>query len=193
MKSRITTGQGDEGSTRTLEGCVVDKSHPAMEALGALDALRAQTALLRLQLLDVSPGSRPEINVLLFLLHSYFLIGTAISDPRSHRAEQRRVTLAKKHLDRIEGEQQRMESKLLLPSAFIVSATNIVAAQADIVAASARTFERSLVAFCRMAPDFEQPTCLAFANRLGDYFFVLARHLEKGHHQSVNYTCLDEL
>jgi cob(I)alamin adenosyltransferase len=193
MKSNVTTGKGDAGKTTALDGSAFEKSHPMMEAVGTLDALRAQTAQLRLQLQEQYPGELIEINFLLFLLHTYFLIGTTISDPYIRKPEWRRGEVTKAHLDRLEEEQQRLESGLNLPHSFIVSATNTVAAQADITASAARTFERRLVAFCLSMPDVHIPVCMAFTNRLSDYFFVLARHLERGHHQPVNYGLLEEM
>ncbi|MCK5861530.1 MAG: ATP:cob(I)alamin adenosyltransferase [Candidatus Hydrogenedentes bacterium] len=191
MKSKLTTGQGDTGKTRTLDGRVLAKSHPALEAVGTLDALRTQTALLRLQLQKKEPEECSEINFLLFLLHTYPLIGTAISDPYIHKPEWRRGELEEKHLHFLEEEQKRLEAELNLPREFIVSATNILAAQADCTAVAARTFERRLVAFCQSTPDFDIPICLAFTNRMSDYFFVLARYLEKGHHEVVTYKTRD--
>ena len=193
MKSNITTGQGDTGKTTALDGSTVDKSHPIMNAVGALDALRAQTALLRLQLQEKYPEELSEANFLLFLLHTFFLIGTAISDPHGRTPKGRHSEITQEHLDHLESEQERLESGLQLPHAFIVSATNIVSAQADITASAARTFERNLVAMCQTMPDFNKPVYLAFANRLSDYFFVLARHVEKGHHHPVNYDSFKKL
>ncbi len=191
MKSNITTKQGDAGHTKALDGTTFDKSHPMIEAVGALDALRAETAMMRLQLQANNPDALTEIGFLHFLLHTYFLIGTEISDPYGRKPEWRRGEITREHLERLEAEQERMESGLRLPRAFIVTATNILAAQADIVASTARTFERRMVAFSAVTPDFACPVCQAFVNRLSDYFFILARHLEEGHHQPVNYELLD--
>lgn len=192
MKSKVTTGKGDAGNTKALDGDAFGKNHPMMEAVGTLDMLRAQTALLRLQLQEQYPGELPEINFLLYLSHLYFLIGTTISDPYIRKPEWRRGEIRKEHLLRLEEEQERLESELNLPQSFIVSATDMVAAQADITAVCARTFERRFVAFSEATPDFYMPVCLAFVNRLSDYFFVLGRHLEHGRHQPVNYGLLED-
>jgi len=192
MKSSVTTKQGDAGQTKALDGNAFDKCHSMMEAVGALDALRVQTALLRLQLQDKNPEALPEIGFLHFLLHTYFIFGATISDPYRRKPEWHHGEITQHYLDRLEAEQEHLESGLRLPRAFIVSATNALAAQADITACAARTFERRLVAFCRETPGFECPICLAFANRLSDYFFILARHLEKGYHLPVNYEILDK-
>ncbi len=191
MKSKVTTKQGDAGNTKALDGSALDKSHPMIEAVGMLDELRTQTAMLRLQVQGEGPDALTEIGFLHFLLHTYFLLGTIISDPHGKKPEWRRGEITREHLAQLEAEQERMEAGLRLPRAFIVSATNTLAAQADIVAAVARTFERRMVAFCLATPDFDHPVSVAFVNRLSDYFFILARHLEKGHHQPVNYELLD--
>lgn len=191
MKSNVTTGKGDSGQTRALDGTQFEKCHPMMEAVGTLDTLRTHTALLRLQLQEQYPDETGQIDFLLLLLHTYFLIGTTISDPQMRKPEWHRGEITMEHLQRLESEQQRLEEGLTLPHSFIVSATNPVAAQADVTASAARTFERRLVAFCQSTPEFQHPACLAYINRLSDYFFLLARHLEKGHHQPVDYSILD--
>ena len=55
MKSNVTTGKGDSGQTRALDGTQFEKCHPMMEAVGTLDTLRTHTALLRLQLQEQYP------------------------------------------------------------------------------------------------------------------------------------------
>lgn len=191
MKSMVTTGKGDAGLTQALDGDSYDKDHIMMEAAGALDLLRTQTALLRVQLQEQRPEALNEIGFLLYLLHTYFLIGAAISDPNDRKPEWRHGALAQHHLQRLEDEQARMEASLRLPRAFIVCAANALAAQADITAAIARSFERRLVTFCREMPDFDATIHLAYANRLSDFFFIMARYFETGRHQPVNYELLD--
>jgi len=191
VKSNVTTGKGDSGQTRALDGTQFEKCHPMMEALGTLDTLRTHTALLRLQLQEKYPEETRQIKFLLFLLHTYFLIGTTISDPQMRKPEWHRGEITTKHLQRLESEQQHLEEDLTLPHSFIVSATNPIAAQADITASTARAFERRFVAFCQSTPEFQHPTCLAYINRISDYFFILARQLEKGLHQPVDYSTLE--
>lgn len=191
MKSNVTTKQGDKGETRALDGDAYAKDHIMMEAVGALDTLRAQTALLRVQMQEQQPEALAEIGFLLYLLHSYFLIGSALSDPYKRKEEWRHGELRPVHLARLEAEQERLEAVLRLPRAFIVCAANALAAQADITASLARTFERRLVAFTRTVPEFDADVALPYVNRLSDYFFVLARYLEQGRHQPVNYELLD--
>lgn len=187
MKSQVTTKKGDSGQTTALDGEVFAKDHPLMEALGALDTMRAQIALLRAQILEQRPDADREAEFLLFLLHTCFLFGSSLADARNRKPEWHPLRLESMHLDRLEAEQDRLEAGLQLPQAFISCASNSLAAQADIAAGYVRAFERRLVAFQRIVPEFSDPVYYAFANRVSDFLFILARHLEGGQHQAVDY------
>lgn len=182
MKSLVTTKKGDSGTTSALDGEVLRKDHPLFEALGALDTMRAEMALLRTQLRENKPEAEREIEFLLFLLHACFLLGSALADPHTRKPEWHPVRLDSSHLESLETEQARLEACLQLPHAFIVCASNSLAAQADLTASSVRAFERRLTAFQQIVPEFNDPAYTAFVNRLSDYFFVLARFLEEGAH-----------
>jgi cob(I)alamin adenosyltransferase len=192
MKSRVTTTKGDQGSTRILSGEILPKSHVILEATGAVDSLRAQIALLRLQVIDSTiPDREPLREFLFWLLHTTFLIGTEVNDPRNTRPEYRRDTIGPAHLKRLETEQARLEQGLSLPRAFIVTATNLPAAHADLTATVARELERQVVRLKEVEPSFDAQHLLPFLNRLSDYLYILARHLEAGQHAPVDYGTLD--
>jgi cob(I)alamin adenosyltransferase len=187
----VTTKRGDAGTTRTLGGDTVSKSHLVIECTGAVDALRAQTALLRLHVLEQRPEDERTAPFLFWLLHVYFAAGAAISDFRNRHPEYRKSDIGPGHVARIETEQARLEATLNLPKAFIVSASSTLAAEADLTATYVRTLERDLVRLREEEPEFDCAHLLAFLNRLSDYFFILGRHLEDGHHQAVDYGLLD--
>lgn len=191
MKSYVTTKKGDTGKTRALNGTVYDKDHPMMEAVGALDAMRAHIALLRAHILEQRPDAVQETEFLLFLLHTCFLIGSDLSDPLNEKPDWHKARLEQRHLDALEEEQARLEATLKLPAAFIVCATNPLAAQADVAATMVRAFERRLVAFQKAFPEFHHTLHSAYVNRLSDYLFILGRHLEHGEHQPVNYALVE--
>jgi cob(I)alamin adenosyltransferase len=199
MKSKVTTKKGDGGRTVALSGQSLSKAHPIMECTGSLDELRCHTALVRLLILehDVDgPGDASErarlADFLLWLLHVYFIIGAQVSDPLNRKPTYRVTNLSEEHLARLEKEQARLEGSLSLPKAFVVSATNAVAAQVDLVCTVARRFERSVVALQEAVPEFEGSLMLSFVNRLSDYLFVLARHIESGDHLAVDYGVLEK-
>lgn len=189
MKSHVTTGQGDTGQTRILSGDWVSKAHPILECTGWLDALRAQLALVRQNILHENPpGAEDHARFILWLLHCCFLVGSAVNDPLRKKPEYRMGEITNAYLARLEQEQARLEDHLELPRAFIACAANPLAAQIDLTTTTARTFERSLVRLKEALPEFDAEKLLAFCNRLSDYLYILARTLENGQHHPVDYT-----
>lgn len=191
MASPVTTKRGDSGTTLTLGGQRLPKSHPILEATGRLDALRAQTALLRLEVLARGDATQREIaDPLFWLLHCYFLIGTAVNDPECVHPEYRQADLGLAHLQELESIQTALESRISLPKSFIVSASNVLAGQADVTATVARDLERAMVRLKETVPAFDAEQILAFVNRLSDFFYIVARFLEGGQHIPVDYSVL---
>ena len=191
MKSQITTKKGDAGTTQTLGGDLLTKGHIVLECTGQVDALRAHTALVRLHLLQEGPeDAQPLAEFLFWLLHTYFLIGTEVNDPACKHPEYRQGAISADHLAKLEKEQAALEEHVHLPQAFIVSAGNALAAEVDVLTTVARTLERSLARLSEAVPEFEGEAILAFANRLSDYFYLLARHLDGGEHRTVDYELL---
>ena len=192
MKSLVTTRTGDSGMTHCIGGKKISKSHPIVECCGWLDMVRAQTALSRLDLIEEGPEDYEDIADFLFwLLHAYFLVGTACSDPLVEHPEYWKGAIGPEHLARVESEQETLESTLLLPRAFIVSATTRMAAKIDVTATLVRSFERSVVRLKEAEPAFNAEHIIPFVNRLGDYFYVLGRYLENREHQPVDYNMLE--
>jgi len=191
QRSCVTTKRGDAGKTRTLGGEAVSKGALVIECTGAVDTLRARTALLRLRLLEQRPEDTETAAFLFWLLHACFAAGAAISDFRNRHPEYRKTDIGPEHIARVETEQARLEATLDLPKAFIVSASNLLAAEADLTATVVRTLERNLVRLHESEPEFSCKHLLTFLNRLSDYCFILGRYLEDGHHQAVDYGLLD--
>lgn len=192
MASPVTTKRGDTGTTLILGGQRLPKSHPILEATGRLDSLRAHTALLRLQVMEQGDEQQREVlEPLFWLLHACFLIGTAVNDPECAHPEYRVADLGPAHLAYLEAVQTGLEERITLPKSFIVSASNLLSAQADITATVVRELERSLVELKDAVPAFEAVQILAFVNRLSDFFYIVARYLEQGMHQPVDYSVLD--
>ncbi len=193
MRSQVTTKRGDQGRTVTISGDEYPKSHPVLECCGDLDALRAETALCRLEVLRSGRDDAQELGAFLFwLLHVYFLLGSQCNDPSNKRPEYRKQDVGEQHLARLESMQAGLEAGLKLPKAFIVSASNELAGRFDLLCTTARRFERSVVRLKEEVPDFEAGAILAFVNRLSDFLYVLARHLENGDHAALDYSVLED-
>ena len=190
--SKVTTKKGDRGQTRSIAGDIHSKTHPIMECCGRLDELRAQTALLRLELTDFEHEEAGEVAAFLYwILHVYFLIGTECNDPLAKKPEYRYQAISQRHLERLEDYQTYLEDLVVLSKDFIVSASNPMAARFDVLCTVTRTFERSVVALKEAIPDFDAQHIIAFTNRLSDFFFVVARLFDDGTSLPVNYSVLD--
>ncbi len=188
MKSQVTTKYGDDGMTLILAGDRISKSHPIVEANGALDSVRARLARLRLMVIERNPADAEQHAAFLWwLLHVCFLVGSEISDPLWKRHASHPGKLGPEHVKKLEVEQARLEATTPLPHGFVVSAANIASAEADAAATVAREFERRLVELHEALPEFACGDLLVFTNRLSDYLFILARRLDDGRFQTVDY------
>ena len=157
-----------------------------------MDAVRARTAALRLSVLDSGREDADSIGEFLFwLLHAYFLIGSHTNDPNNKHPEYRNRDLDETHLERLESFQAALEKDVRLPEFFIAGASAPLAADCDILCTEVRRLERSIVALKETVPDFDTSVILPFVNRLSDTLFMLARKLEDGDFQAVDYNVLD--
>lgn len=188
MDSQVTTRRGDAGYTTALSGDSYSKSHVIMDCVGSIDELRAHLAVLRLKVADEDPATA---NFLLWLLHTCFLLGSACSDPENRHPEYHRRRIGEKEVTRLEAEQARLETLVRLPRQFILSASNEKAAIADLACTVARRMERNVVRLRETESEFNKSEIFVFINRLSDYLYILARWLDKGQYQAVDYEMFD--
>ena len=189
-RSQVTSKRGDQGETTTLGGDDVPKSHPIIECCGYVDELRAHIALVRQQVAATRPKDAESADFLLWLLHCCFAIGSHCSDPRNAHPEYRQVDLGPTHIDKLEAFQQRLEEAVTLPRKFIVSASNPLAAQTDVLTTYVRRLERAIVRLKESEPAFACADILVFVNRLSDTLYMLARYFDEGAYQTVDYDVL---
>ncbi|MBI2421228.1 MAG: ATP:cob(I)alamin adenosyltransferase [Candidatus Hydrogenedentes bacterium] len=191
--SRVSTKNGDDGTTRTLAGDILPKNHPILVCTGSLDAVRGAIARLRLLLLaDNEVRYAKESEDLLWVLHVLFLIGAEVNDPEAKHPEYRKDEVDARHLSKLEAAEAAIEAQVKLPRAFIVSASSLLAAECDIAATIVRQLERDVVSLKEAVPAFQAAHILRFVNRLSDYLYLLGRHMELGVHHPVDYTLLED-
>lgn len=191
MKSQVTTKRGDLGATSALDGARYSKSHPIMDCVGTLDELRAHMALLHAQLEEHHGADPALLETLCWALHACFIVGSACSDPLGKRPQYHQRRITEREVRRLETEQLRLETDTPLPAAFVVAASNSLAAQADVACTVARRLERAVVRLKEQVPEFEPGVILVFLNRLSDFLYIVARYLERPRHRTVDYTVLD--
>jgi len=190
-RSQVTTKKGDQGTTVTIAGVELSKSHPVLECCGQIDALRSYTALCRLDVLASGRADAERIaDFLLWTLHMYFLMGAQCNDPENRKPEFRKIDIGPEHLARLEAFQAGLEAQTRLPRQFVLSASNPLAARIDYACTLARHAERAAVRLTEAVSGFKSEHILSFLNRLSDTLFMLARYLDGGKHLTVDYDSL---
>lgn len=165
---KIYTRRGDTGETDLMGGVRVWKNSPRLDAIGALDELNAVLGLLRTEHLP------EEIERLLERLQNeLFNAGTELA--ATYPAESPCPTISPRHIQAIEAVIDQYEGKLQPVKGFILPGGVRSAAMFHVARTICRRAERQLVALVQFDKQAVAPEILAYINRLGDLFFVLAR------------------
>jgi len=176
----ITTGQGDEGTTRLFSGEEVPKHHPRPVAYGDLDEAVSAMGLAR----SMATESRVK-EVLRDLQRRCFVVGSelATSAEGTERLEER---LEEGHLEELDALVEGLEEQMELPPVFVVPGGCPAAAALDLARSIVRRLERSTAALAASEEEGTlSPHLQPWVNRLSDVLFLLARREEQ--HQGVAY------
>ncbi len=164
--SKIYTRTGDAGSTGLGDGNRVDKDHPRVEAFGTVDELNSQIGLL---LTEIDPASEVAGD-LTAIQHDLFDLGGELSIP-GHRS------MEAKQVEHLEARLDALNADLPYLKEFILPGGCRAAALAHVARTVCRRAERRLFSLSR--DETLNPSALQYLNRLSDYLFVLARHLNR--------------
>jgi len=170
QKSKLYTRTGDSGTTSVIGGRRVPKTAAQIEAYGTLDELSSFAGYLRAQVYDDKISSfLYKIQQQLFSVGGYLASEAGSND--------REKFLQEIDIEILEEEINRLDSALPPLKDFIVAGENQPSALAHICRTVCRRAERRILKL--QETEKIPPKILAFVNRLSDYFFVLARILQK--------------
>ncbi|MBI4498646.1 MAG: cob(I)yrinic acid a,c-diamide adenosyltransferase [Chloroflexi bacterium] len=166
-RSKIYTRTGDAGETGLFAGGRVRKSHPRVEAYGAIDELNAHLGLAR------ALGPDPELDGLLARVQAeLFQLGADLATPLEAspkwlvRVEDTAVAALEREIDRFEAELEPLRN-------FILPGGSPVGAALHVARTVCRRAERHLV---RLAEETQvNAAAVRYVNRLSDWLFDLAR------------------
>lgn len=166
-ESKIYTRTGDAGETGLFAGGRVRKSHPRVEAYGAIDELNAHLGLVR------ALGPHAEIDALLARVQSeLFQLGADLATPLEAspkwivRIEDAAVVALEREIDRFETEVEPLRN-------FILPGGSPVGAALHIARTVCRRAERRLT---QLTEETEiNGAAIRYVNRLSDWLFDLAR------------------
>ena len=169
-KSSLYTKKGDGGKAQTLSGLRVSKSHPILRAVGAMDELNAHLGVLRELLGDGEDGLLlKKVQNELFIIGSLLTAGSNGEAMKLPRPSEDLLSLVEERIDRLDSELSPLKN-------FILPSGSKAAVYAHLSRTVCRRAEREVAA---LEEESIPRVATALVNRLSDYFFVLARMLNK--------------
>lgn len=171
---KIYTRSGDRGMTVLMGGTRVPKNHPRLEACGTVDEVVSWTGLIRDALLV--DGWDEGVTDGLLWIQDRLMTASAIL-AREEGKEASLPKLSAGDTERLEQEIDAMEKELPALRSFIIPGGHSISSYCHICRSICRKSERLAVAFLKEHEEIE--AVVVFLNRLGDYLFVLARHIAR--------------
>jgi len=176
---KIYTGSGDRGRTSLFSGERVPKDHRRIEAYGDLDELNSA-----LGALAAASAGQPAVQAELARVQSdLFHLGAWLATTPEAPAAAALEPIDPQRSARLEAAIDRMEEGLPPLKGFILPGGHPSAAWAHLARTVCRRAERRVVG---LAADGGPPAAqeqlqrtIVYLNRLSDFLFVLARHLNR--------------
>lgn len=180
---RLYTKTGDAGKTALIGGTRVKKNDVRLEAYGTIDELNSFVGLL----LSFLPENDENVDFLLKIQHTLFDLGSNLAlDIDAPDVEKYNIVFDGKNVQKLEKEIDRLSENLPKLNSFLLPGGSKTAAICHVCRTVSRRAERNI---CAMSEFFYvKKEVLCYANRLTDYFFALARQLNKGTSKEIFYT-----
>lgn len=187
---KVYTRTGDQGTTSLFGGARVGKDDLRLDAYGTLDELNSVLGVLIAEIenepwagsslmeVDRVKAELREAQAQLFVLGSQ--LATGASDSSSDQKFRDMLPALKDdYVTHLEQAMDRMSVSLEPLKNFVLPGGTRPAAYAHLARTIARRAERAIVASVSEPPEEWQKKVVTQVNRLNDYFFVLARHLNR--------------
>lgn len=160
------TRKGDQGYTDLLGGRVA-KYDPQPEAVGTIDEATASIGYAR-----AVAGTERTQDILMDVQRDLYLMMAELAFTTDMTQDRYHIT--QDHIDRIEGETDRLSAEVPLPPHFILPGDTVPGAALDVARTVVRRAERHVV---RLFHDeiMANELVLAYLNRLSSLLFILAR------------------
>ena len=165
--SKIYTKTGDAGQTGLGDGSRIEKTHPRIVAIGAIDELNSAIGMTIEEILTEESIELVSLsNMLRDLQHRIFDLGGELSIPGF-------AIIKSEHVDKIENYLDKLNEGLEPLENFILPGGSRLIAVCHMARAICRRAERETVALSQTEKVNEES--LKFLNRLSDLLFVAAR------------------
>lgn len=173
-KAALYTRTGDKGTTGLVGGTRIKKNDPRLELYGEVDELNSFIGL-GISFLEKSH----DITFLHMIQSSLFDLGCNLACEKEKRIQFKLPQIKDSLIDSIESEIDSMDAALVPLHTFILPGGSAESSAFHICRTVCRRVERKLVDFEEQHPGEVPESALRLLNRLSDYFFTLARHVNK--------------
>jgi cob(I)alamin adenosyltransferase len=186
MSARIYTKTGDKGSTALGTGTRVPKHHARITAYGTVDEANCVIGMARARLAEDDAG----IDAMLERIQNdMFDLGADLCTPDDgvdRGYEPLRVSEAQ--VERLEAEIDSLNAGLEPLKSFILPGGSEAASALHLARTVARRAERHMVELAEMEDEPVSAPALRYINRLSDFLFVAARHVNARGRSDILWT-----
>ena len=167
----IYTRTGDDGTTGLVDGSRISKTDARMQAIGDVDEANSALGIAAVALADHAIAQELER-----IQNDLFDLGADLATPGADFAPSDMVLrIVPAQVARLEQAIDAMNETLSPLRSFILPGGSAGAAALHLARAVTRRAERSAVAIVEPV----NPAALAYINRLSDFLFVAARHVNQ--------------
>jgi cob(I)alamin adenosyltransferase len=182
--NRIYTRKGDDGSTALVTGERLKKSDPRVEAYGTVDETNSIVGIARLH-----TAGLPELDAMLARIQNdLFDLGADLATPPKAELKWEPLRVVASQVERLEAEIDLLNADLEPLKSFVLPGGTAAAAHLHLARTVSRRAERLMVAMTADDPQAASRECLAYVNRLSDFFFVAARWVNDHGRSDVLWT-----
>jgi cob(I)alamin adenosyltransferase len=166
----IATKRGDGGQTGLVGGIRISKAHPRVECYGTIDELISQMGFARSICQDPDVCRRVER-----IQRELYKVGSAIATPRESKKAPPEITPAM--VDALEDEVHQIEAEPGVLGDWSLPGGAPDSAALDVARTVCRRAERLATALMESGT-IQNPSILAYLNRLSDLLWLFGRLLE---------------
>lgn len=171
MKSNLYTGTGDSGTTSLVGGQRVPKTCLRLESYGTIDELSSF-----LGVVASSPGC-PEFAIcqILDIQNRLFDVGCYLATAVDSGEKPLCVGISDEYIGSLESNIDRLDEETPKIRAFVLPGGSQAASNCHVARTVCRRAERLILRLSEQ--EYVDPRLIRWINRLSDYLFIMARHL----------------
>ncbi len=177
-KSKVYTKTGDKGETSLVSGNRTSKADLRIDLYGDLDGLNSQLGV-AISHMSITKLFSLEIDFLQLIQSALFNLGSNMACEVENREKYKLPQVKASLIEQMEKEIDRMDMELEPLKNFILPGGSLSSAELHLCRTESRSVERKAVRYHKETGEPLPENCSAFLNRLSDYFFVLARYVNK--------------